>query len=63
MANEHIEVGSYSYQKMKNIKYLCSLLTNQNSIQEEMKYKFKARNLRYYLVQTSFSSRLPSKNL
>ena len=35
IANAHIKIGSNSYEKVKNFKYLGSLLTNQNSIQEE----------------------------
>ena len=30
IANEHIKVGSNSYEKVKTFKYLGSLLTNQN---------------------------------
>ena len=41
IANEHIRIGSNSYEKVKNFKYLDSLLTNQNSIQEEIKYRLK----------------------
>ena len=37
--NEHIKIGSNFYEKVKTSKYLGSLLTNQNSIQEEMKFK------------------------
>ena len=37
IANEHIKIGSNSYEKVKTFKYLGSLLTNQNSIQEEIK--------------------------
>jgi len=33
IANEHIKIGSNSYEKVKTLKYL----TNQNSIQEEIK--------------------------
>ena len=32
IANEHIKIGSNSYEKVKTFKYLRSLLTNQNSI-------------------------------
>ena len=42
LATEHI--GSSSYEKVKTFKYLSSSLTNQNSIQEEIKCKFKAGN-------------------
>ena len=38
-------------------------LTNQNSIQEEIKCRLKAGNSCYYSVQTLLSSRLLSKNL
>ena len=37
IAIAHIKIGSNSYEKMKMFKYLGSLLTNQNYIQEEMK--------------------------
>ena len=33
MANEHIPVGSNSYEKVKIFKYVCSLLKNNNCIQ------------------------------
>ena len=45
------------------LKYLGSLLRNQNSIQEEIKCILKAGNSCYYSVQTDLSSRLLSKNL
>ena len=60
--NEHIKIGSNSYEKVKTFKYLGSLLTNQNSIQEEIKCRLKAGNSCYYSVQT-LSSRLIPKNL
>ena len=44
------------------LRYLDSLLTNQNSVQEEIKCRLKAGNS-YYSVQTLLSSRLLSKNL
>ena len=43
--------------------YLGSLLTNENSIQEEIKCRLKAGNSNLYSVQTLLSSRLLSKNL
>ena len=42
IANEHIKIGSNSYEKVKSFKYFDSLLTNQNSIQEEIKCRLKA---------------------
>ena len=63
IANTHIKIGSTSYEKVKTFKYMDSLLTNQNSIQEEIKCRIKAVNSCYYSVQTLLSSRLFSKNL
>ena len=61
IANEHI--GSNSYEKVKTFKYLDSLLTNQNYIQEEIKCRLKAGNSCYCSVQTLLSSILFFKNL
>ena len=60
IANAHIKIGSNSYKKVETFKYLGSLLTNQNSIQEEIIPK--AGNSCYYSVQTLLPSRLLSKN-
>ena len=49
--------------KVKTFKYLVSLVKNQNSIQEEIKRRFKAENSCYYLLQTLLSPRFLSKNL
>ena len=43
--------------------YIISTLTNQNSIQEEIKSRLKLSNACYYSVQNLFSSSLLSKNL
>ena len=48
--------------KWKTFKYLGSLLTNQNAIQDEIKCEFKAGNSCYYSAQTHLSFRLLSKN-
>ena len=44
IANEHIRIGSHSYEKMKTFKYLGSLVANQNYIQKEVKCRLKAGN-------------------
>ena len=62
IVNAHDKIGSNSYAKVETFKYLGSLLTNQNSIQEEIKCRLKAGNP-CYSVQTLLSSRLFSKNL
>ena len=46
-ANAHIKIGSNSYEKLKTFKYL---LTSQNSIQEEIKYRLEPGNSYYYSV-------------
>jgi len=43
--------------------YLGTILTNQNSVAEEIKSRLKSRNACYHLVQNLLSSRLLSKNL
>ena len=55
-ANQHIRTGSNSYEKVKTFKYLFSLVTNQNSIQDEINCRFKAGILCYYSVKTLLSS-------
>ena len=48
---------------MEQFKYLGTTLTNQNSIQEEIKSRLKSGNACYYSVQNLLSSGLLSKNL
>jgi hypothetical protein len=62
VANQHIKIGSNSYEKVKTFIYLGSSLTNQNSIHVEIKCRLKARNSCYYSVQTMIYSRLFSIN-
>jgi hypothetical protein len=59
----HVDKLAYSYEKLKTCKHFSSLLTNQNSIHEEVKCIFKAVNSYYYSVQTLLSSTLLSKKL
>ena len=47
---------------MEQLKYLGTTLTTKNSIQEEIKSRFKSGNLCYHMVQNLFSSSLLSKN-
>ena len=48
---------------MEEFIYLGTTLTNQNSIQEEIKSRLKLGNACCYSVQNLLSSSLPSKNL
>ena len=57
----HIRVDSNSYEKVKTFKYLGTILTNQDSVHEEIKCRFQTSC--YYSVQTLLSSRLLSRNL
>jgi len=52
-----------SIERVEEFKYLGTTLTNQNSIQEEIKSRLKLGNACYYSVQNLLSSRLLSKNL
>jgi len=47
---------------VEEFKYLGTTLTNQNSIQEEIKSRLKSGNACYHLVQNLLSSSLLSKN-
>jgi len=48
---------------VEGFKYLGTTLTNQNSIQEEIKSRLKSGNACYHSVQNLLSSSLVSKNL
>jgi len=52
-----------SIERVQEFKYLGTTLTNQNSVQEEIKSRLKLGNACYYSVQNLLSSRLLSKNL
>jgi len=48
---------------VEQFTYLGTALTNQNSIQEEIKSRLKSGNACYHSVQNLLSSSLLSKNL
>ena len=48
---------------MEDFKYLGTTLTNQNSIAEEIKSRFRSGSACYHSIQNLLSSRLLSKNL
>ena len=62
-ANGRIKISSNSYEKVKTFKSLGSLLTNQNSIQEEIKCRLKADNSCYYSVQNLLPSSILDTHL
>ena len=59
----HIFISNLCNSHLDEFKYLGTTLTNQNSIQEEIKSRLKSGNACYHSVQSLLSSRLLSKNL
>jgi len=58
-----MKIDNSSIERVEELKYLGTILTNQISIQEEIKSRQKLRNACYYSVQNLLSSRKLSKNL
>ena len=58
-----MKIVTSSFERVEEFKYLGTTLTNQNSIQEEIKIRLKSGNACYHLVQNLSSSSLLSKNL
>jgi hypothetical protein len=58
-----VKIDNSSIEKVEEFKYLRTMLTDQNSIQEEIKSRLKLGNACHNLVQNLLSSRLLSKNL
>jgi hypothetical protein len=57
------KIDNSSIERVEEIKYLGTTLTDQNSIQEEIKNRLNLRNACYHSVQSILSSRLLSKNI
>jgi len=58
-----IKTDNSSLARVEEFKYLGTTLTNQNSIQEEIKRRLKSGNACYYSAQNLMSSSLLFKNL
>jgi hypothetical protein len=59
----NIKIDNSSFERVEQFKYLETTLTNQNSIQEEIKSRLKSGNACYHSLQNLLSSSLLSKNL
>ena len=58
-----VKIDNSCIERMEDFKYMGTTLTDQNSIQEEIKSRLKLGNACYHSVQNLLLSRLLSKNL
>jgi hypothetical protein len=60
--NQNMNIANRSFENMSQFKYLGTIVTSQNFIEEEIKRRLNYGNACYHLVQNLLSSRLLSKN-
>ena len=58
-----MNIDNNSFESVEEFKYLGKILTNQNSLQGEIKSRLKSGNACYHSVQNLLSSSLLSKIL
>jgi hypothetical protein len=58
-----VKIDNILFERVKEFKHLGTTLTNQNSIEEEMKSRLMSGNACYHSVQNLLSSSFLSKNL
>jgi len=58
-----VRIDNSTFDRVEELKYLGTNLTNQNSIAEEIESRLKSGNACYHSVQNLLSSGLLSKNL
>ena len=61
--SHNMRIDNRSFERVEECKYLETTLTNQNSIQEEIKSRLKSGNACYHSVYNLLFSSLLSKNL
>jgi hypothetical protein len=59
--SHNIKSDNSAFERVEQFKYLGTALTNQNSIQEEIKSMLKSGNVCYHSVQNLLSFSLLSK--
>jgi hypothetical protein len=58
-----IKIANRCFENVAKSRYLGTIITNQNLIQEEIKRRLNLGNACYHSVQNLLSSRLLSKNI
>jgi len=58
-----VKIDDRKFERVEDFKYMRMILTNQNSIAEEIKSRLGSGSACYHSVQNRLSSRLLSKNL
>ena len=61
--SHNMKTDNTSFEMVEEFKYLGTTLTNQNSIQEEIKSRLESGNTFYHSAQNLLSSSLLSRNL
>jgi hypothetical protein len=61
--SHNINIDDGTFKRVEEFKCYGTTITNQNSIQEEIKSKLKSGNVCHFSVQKLLSFRLLSKNL
>ena len=61
--SHNIEIDNTSFERVEDLKYLGTILTNKNSIQKEIKSRLKSGNVVYHSVTNLLCSGLLLKNL